>query len=136
MSASASGSAARFQARRVSQALFAASPRHLLRIFSVLATERPATRGWGLPKFQSQVLTSYTWLPLRDPCPGPSALPNSKSRPSVLVWNGGGGAAIKEAWKEWYSTKNILNLANIEGGNGGGLIKLSDSVGLHGACEE
>jgi hypothetical protein len=54
---------------------------------------------------------------------------------SVIVWNGGGGAAIKEAWKEWYSNKNILNLANIEGGNGGGLVKLSDSVGLHGACE-
>ena len=72
--------AARFWARLVSQALFAASTRHLLRISSVLATERPATRGWGWPKFQSQVLTSYTWLPLRDPWPGPSAQPNLKSR--------------------------------------------------------
>ena len=115
---SASASAARFRARRVSQALFAASPRHLLQIFSVLATESPATRGWGRPKFQSQVLTSYTWLPLRDPWPGPLAQPNAKSL-SILLWNGGGGAAIKEAWKEWYPSKNVLNLANIESRNGG-----------------
>jgi hypothetical protein len=32
-----------------------------------LATESPPTRGWGLPKFHSQVLISYTWLHLRDP---------------------------------------------------------------------
>ena len=133
---SASASATRFLARRVSQALFAASPRHLLLIFSVLATERPATRGWGLPKFQSQVLTSYTWLPLRYPWPGPSAQPNSKSRPCrVLVWNGGGGVAIKEAWKEWNPAKEVLNLANVERRNGWWLVKLSDSVRLDGASE-
>ena len=33
---------------------------------------------------------------------------------SVLVWNGGGGVAIKEAWKEQNLTKNVFNLANIE----------------------
>ncbi len=66
MSYVASASAALLLARRVSQALFAAAALHLLRIFSVLATERQATRGWGRPKFHSQVLTSYTWLPLRN----------------------------------------------------------------------
>ena len=54
---------------------------------------------------------------------------------SVLVWNGGGGAAIKEAWKEWNPTKNVLNLANVESRYRGGLVKLSDSVELHGASE-
>ena len=46
---------------------------------SVLTTESPPTRGWGLPKFHSQVLISYTWLPLRDPWLAPSAHPNSKA---------------------------------------------------------
>ncbi len=59
-------SAARLLARRVSQVLFAAAPMHLLRIFSVLATERQATLGWGSPKFHNQALASYTWLPLRN----------------------------------------------------------------------
>ena len=35
-----------------------ASDRDFLRIFSVLATERPPTRGWGRPKFHNQVLIS------------------------------------------------------------------------------
>ena len=33
---------------------------------------------------------------------------------SVLMWNGGGGVAIKEAWKEWNPAKELLNLANVE----------------------
>ena len=41
---------------------------------------------------------------------------------NVLVWNGGGGAAIKEAWKEWNPTKNVLNLANVESRNRLGLV--------------
>jgi hypothetical protein len=36
----------------------AASDRDFLRISSVSATENPPTRGWGLPKFHSQVLIS------------------------------------------------------------------------------
>ena len=47
---------------------------------------------------------------------------------SVLIWNGGGGVAIKEARKEWNPTKKVLNLANIESRNRGGIKKLSDSV--------
>jgi hypothetical protein len=35
-----------------------ASDLDFLRIFSILATERPPTRGWGRPKFHSQVLIS------------------------------------------------------------------------------
>jgi hypothetical protein len=58
---SASASAARLLARRVSQ-LFAAAPMHFLLIFYVLATEKAATQSWGSPKIHSQVLTSYTWL--------------------------------------------------------------------------
>ena len=62
---------------------FAASPLQLLRISTVLATERPATRGWGRPKFHSQALTSYTWLPLRisSPLAGQSEQLNWKSQP-------------------------------------------------------
>jgi hypothetical protein len=41
-----------------------ASDRDIRRIFSVLATERQPTRGWGRPKFHNQVLISQTWLPL------------------------------------------------------------------------
>jgi hypothetical protein len=65
MSASSAALVGAFLAR-VFQALFAAAPQHcdLLQIFSVLATERLATIGWGCPKFHSQVLASYTWLPL------------------------------------------------------------------------
>jgi hypothetical protein len=48
-----------------------------------LDTESPPTLGWGLPKFHSQSLTSYTWLPLRDAGPWPSAHPNS--RPVFVV---------------------------------------------------
>ena len=47
---------------------------------------------------------------------------------SVLAWNGGGGVAVKEAWKELKSTKNIFNFANVESRYRGGLIKLSDSM--------
>ena len=46
----------------------------------------------------------------------------------VLVWNGGGGVAIKEAWKEWHQTKNVLNTTNIESRDRGWLVKLSDSI--------
>jgi hypothetical protein len=42
----------------------------------------------------------------------------------VLVWNGGGGVAIKEAWKEWHPTKNVLNPANVESRYRGWLVKL------------
>ncbi len=40
----------------VAHARLAASDRDFPRIFSVLATERPPTLGWGCPKFQNQVL--------------------------------------------------------------------------------
>ncbi len=46
------------RARLVAHASLAASVRDFPRIFSVLATERPPTRGWGRPKFQNQVLIS------------------------------------------------------------------------------
>ena len=42
---------------------------------------------------------------------------------SVLVWNGGGGVAIKEAWKERNQTKNVFNFANVESRYRGGFIK-------------
>ncbi len=82
---SASASAARLRARRVSQELFAAAALHLLRIFSVLATERQATvtRGWGRPKFHTQALTSYTWLPLRNTI---SKLGTTYSTYEILAW--------------------------------------------------
>jgi hypothetical protein len=67
-----SSSAARFRACRVFQARWDVSDLECLRIFSVLATKNPPTRGWGLPKFHSQVLISYTWLSLRDPWLPPS----------------------------------------------------------------
>ena len=54
---------------------------------------------------------------------------------SVLVWNGGGGVAIKEAWKKRNPTKNVFNLANVESRYRGGFIKFSDSVRLHGASD-
>ena len=74
-----SSSAARFRACRVFQARIDVSDLARLRISSVLTTESPPTRGWGLPKFHSQVLISYTSLPLRDPWLAPSAHPNSKA---------------------------------------------------------
>ena len=61
-----SSSAARFLACRVFQARRDVSDLERLRISSVLTTESPPTRGWGLPKFHIHVLISYTWLPLRD----------------------------------------------------------------------
>jgi hypothetical protein len=53
-----SPSAPRFREFLVFQARRAASDLDILRIRSVLATERPPTRGWGLPKFHSQALIS------------------------------------------------------------------------------
>jgi hypothetical protein len=56
-------------------------------------TESPPTRGWGLPKFHSQVLISYTWLPLRDPWLAPSkktgqhqCLPNEETQVDIKVF--------------------------------------------------
>ena len=72
-------SSAILQAFLVSQARLDVSDLDFLLILSVLATESPPTLGWGLPKFHSQVLISYTWLPLRDPWLAPSAHPNSKA---------------------------------------------------------
>lgn len=46
----------------------------------------------------------------------------------IFVRNGGSQVAIQEAWREWNPTENILNPANIESRNGGGLIKLSESI--------
>ncbi len=82
-SASAHESAARLRARRGSQALFASAALHLWRIFSVWATERQATRGWGRPKFHSQVLIWYTWLPLRNTI---SKLGTTYSTYEILAW--------------------------------------------------
>ena len=53
-----SPSARRFREFLVFQARRAASDLDILRIRSVLATERPPTRGCGLPKFHSQALIS------------------------------------------------------------------------------
>ena len=72
-------SAAILRAFLVSQARLDVSDLDFLRILSVLATESPLTLGWGLPKFHSQSLISYTWLPLRDAGPWPSAHPYSKA---------------------------------------------------------
>ena len=72
-------SAAILRAFLVSQARLDVSDLDFLRILSVLATESPPTLGWGLPKFHSQSLISYTWLPLRDAGPWPSAHPYSKA---------------------------------------------------------
>jgi hypothetical protein len=86
-----SSSAARFRVCRVFQARRDVSDLECLRIFSVLATESPPTRGWGLPKFHSQVLISYTWLPLRDPWLAPSVktgqhqcLPNEEKQVDIF----------------------------------------------------
>ena len=43
--------------------------------------------------------------------------------------------AIQEAWKEWNPTDNILSPATIESRNGGGLVKLSDSLTFHGTSD-
>ncbi len=72
------------QARLVAHPRLEASDLDFLRIFSdfsVLATERPPTRGWpgGSPKFHSQVLISLTWLPLSVVGPAPSAQQHSKA---------------------------------------------------------
>jgi hypothetical protein len=53
----------------------------------------------------------------------------------VLVWNCGGGVAIKEAWKEWNPAKKVLNQPNVENRNREGRVKVSDSVRLHSASE-
>ena len=133
---------ARLLARQVSQPLFrvAASPLHLLQISTVLATERPATRGWGRPKVpQPSVDLIYMAASARFKSPGrpigTAELEVPTLSSSVLVWNGGGGVAVKEAWKERNSTKNVFNFANVECRYRGGFIKLSDSVRLHGASD-
>ena len=54
-----SSSARRFREFLVFQARRAASDLDFLRIRSVLATERPPTRGWGLPKFHSRPLVGH-----------------------------------------------------------------------------
>ena len=46
------------RARLVAQPRLEASDRDFRRSFSVLATERSPTRGWGRPKFHNQVLIS------------------------------------------------------------------------------
>ena len=118
---SGSASAARFLARRVSQALFAASPRHLLLIFSVLATERPARLGPAkVPKPSVDLIYMAAFESARSLARSVSTAECEVSflPSSVLVWNGGGGVAIKEAWKEWNPAKEVLNLANVECRNG------------------
>ena len=119
---------------RVFQAAFAASPLHLLRIFCVAATERPATRGCGLPKFHSQVLTSYTWLPLRDPWRGPSAQPNAKSRLCRAAYLYGIVEVMFPSRKHGNSgtLPRISSTLPTESRNRGGLVKLSDSPTFHG----
>ncbi len=51
-------STARFLALLVSAARLDVSDLDCLHILSVFATESPLIRGWGLPKFHSQVLIS------------------------------------------------------------------------------
>jgi hypothetical protein len=51
-------STARFLAFLVSAARLDVSDLDWMRTTSVLATESPPIRGWGLPKFHSQVLIS------------------------------------------------------------------------------
>jgi hypothetical protein len=101
-----SSSAARFRACRVFQARRDVSDLESLRISSVLTTESPPTRGWGLPKFHIQVLISYTWLPLRDP-----EFEGLLLSRSILasVWNGRHGIAMKKARKERHPPKKVLS---------------------------
>jgi hypothetical protein len=61
----------RFRACRVKRAV---SDLDFLRILSVLATERPPGRGWGLPKIHNQVLIPWT-LPLQLHASGPAGSP-------------------------------------------------------------
>ena len=114
-----SSSAARFRACRVFQARIDVSDLARLRISSVLTTESPPTRGWGLPKFHSQVLISYTWLPLHDPWLAPSAHPNSKAcfcRGAYLPVYGmvRRGIAMKKARKERHPPKKVLCPTDVE----------------------
>ena len=122
-----SSSAARFLACRVFQARRDVSDLESLRISSVLTTESPPTRGWGLPKFHIQVLISYTWLPLRDP-----EFEGLLLSRSILVWNGRRGIAMKKARKERHPPKKVLCPTNVESRDRRGFIQLPNSVCLHG----
>ena len=106
-----SSSAARFRACRVFQARRDVSDLESLRISSVLTTESPPTRGWGLPKFHIQVLISYTWLPLRDP-----EFEGLLLSRSILasVWNGRRGIAMKKARTERHPPKKVLCPTDVE----------------------
>ena len=99
-------------ARWVFQAAFAASPLHLLLIFCVSATKRPVTRGCGLPKFHSQVLTSYSWLPLCARWRGLSAQPNSKSLPCLAAYSTD-SCKILPPLSFWYRTPESGQNQNI-----------------------
>ncbi len=52
---------------------------------------------------------------------------------SVLVLNGRGGVAIKQAWKEWHPPKEVPHPANIQSRDRWGFIQLPNSVWLHSA---
>jgi hypothetical protein len=115
-------------------------PLHLLRIFHIFATGIPATRGWGRQKFRSQVLISYTWLPLRNPRLCPSTNLNSKSRLQVCraAYLCGIVELVLPSRKHGNNgtrPRTSPTLLQVRRRNRGGLIKLSDSVRFYGACD-
>ncbi len=80
---SASASAALLLASQLSQALCSSTHAILADLLCFSNTERAATLGCGSPKFHSQVLTSYTWLPLGKTI---SKLGTTYSTYETLAW--------------------------------------------------
>ena len=66
---------------------------------------------------------------------GPSAQPNSKSLPCRAAYFFGIVEVVLPSRKQGKSGTPILNPANVESRDRGGLVKFSDSVRLHGASE-
>ncbi len=131
-----SSSAARFRACLVSLARRDASDSDFLWILSVLITERPPIRGWGLPSHPGVDLINMAapaWSLACTQAVSTSEFEGLYLSRRVFVWNGRNGVAIKKAWKEWHPPKTVLCPASIESRDRRGFIQFPNPVRPHGA---
>ena len=116
-----------------------ACKRHILDILHDSNANKASFTDQGIyDRYMTSIFMSYIGIILGSGTLDPARLTFGSGSPdqgrevptlssSVLVWNGGGGVAIKEAWKERNPTKNVFNFANVECRYRGGLIKHSNS---------
>ncbi len=110
------------RARLVAHPRLEASDLEFLRIFSVLATERPMLGPSKVPQ-PGVDLVNMAAPPRGRACTiGTAALKSIQLSAAVLMWNSWGCISVQKAWNERDSADEVLHPSDVERGNRWGLV--------------